>query len=114
MLAVSDVMAAVDWYTQNLDFELVGTWGDPVFYALIQNGDVRINFIASESAAGESGDRGGTYLVVDDVDALHSKLVEQGATVWGPPENRGYHMRDFVTLDNNGYRICCGEYEDVT
>lgn len=55
MLALPDVWLAANWYCTVLGFELIGTWGDPTTYAVVQLGQTRINFIASAAATGETG-----------------------------------------------------------
>ena len=84
-------------------------WGDPIFYGLVSRGDVGIDLIHSHSIQGEPGDKGGAYIIVDDVDALHTELEGKGAGLWGLPEDREYGMRDFVAVDVNGYRLCFGQ-----
>jgi len=108
MLAVPDVTAAAEWYRDRLGFRVHGLYGDPAFYALVERDDVWLNFIASESASGEPGERGGAYLHVDDVDALYDEIKDRTVTFFSPPEDRDYGMRDFIALDLNGYRLCFG------
>ena len=114
MLAVPDVTAAAEYYRDVLGFSIRLIWGEPPSYAIVDRGDISINFILTDSATGEDGDKGGAYIIVDDVDALHAELVDRGVTVWGPPEDRDYPMRDFIAIDLNGYRLCFGQAAAIT
>ena len=108
MFAVADVTAAAEYYKDKLGFTIRVIWGEPPFYAIVERGKVSINFINSETFVGDRGDVGGAYIMVDDVDELHAELKANGVELWGEPEDRDYGMRDFIALDNNGYRLCFG------
>ena len=77
MLAVPDVTAAAEYYRDQLGCSIRLIWGEPPFYAIVDRGEVTINFILTDSATGDDGDKGGAYIIVDDVDALHAELVDR-------------------------------------
>lgn len=109
MLAVPDVEAAVAFYARCFGFERHSLYGEPPFYGIVERDGVWINFIKSDSAAGDEGDRGGAYVSVEDVDALYEEVRITDAVVWEPPEDKDYGMRDFIAIDLNGYRLCFGQ-----
>ena len=81
---------------------------DEVFQRLIGLIGCQVNFIKSESASGEAGDRGGIYVGTSAVDEAYERLAARGAQCLSAPGDREYGMRDFVALDLNGYRVCFG------
>ena len=109
MLAVPDVTVAAEYYRDVLGFTIRLFWGEPPTYAIVDRGSVSVNFIVSESVSGDEGDKGGAYIIVNDVDAVYAELKEHGANLWGEPVDQEYGMRDFIAIDLNGYRLCFGE-----
>ena len=109
MLAVADVVAAAEYYRDKLGFTIRVIWGEPPFYSIVDRGSISINFVATESVLGEEGERGGAYITVEDVDAMHAELLAKDVKLWSLPEDREYGMRDFIAIDCNGYRLCFGE-----
>ena len=109
MLAVPDVEEAASYYESRFGFERHALYGDPPFYAIVKRDAVWINFIKSDSIAGDAGDRGGAYVRVENVDALYDEIRKADVTVWDPPEDKDYGMRDFIAIDLNGYRLCFGQ-----
>jgi catechol 2,3-dioxygenase-like lactoylglutathione lyase family enzyme len=109
MFAVPDVEAAAAFYRDRLGFEIRLIWGEPPFYAIAGRDKIAINFIQSNSAVGDAGDRGGAYLNVEGVDDLYEEMEDRGIEVRAPPEDKDYGMRDFILLGLNGYRLCFGE-----
>ncbi len=45
------------------------------------------------------------YFEVEDVDAYHAEVTGRGATAISPPKDQFYGIRDFATLDLDGYRL---------
>ena len=109
MLAVPDVTVAAEYYRDVFGFSIRMLWGKPPTYAIVDREFVSINFIATDSATGDEGDKGGAYIIVDDVDAVYAELKEHGANLWGEPVDQEYGMRDFIAIDLNGYRLCFGQ-----
>ena len=49
------------------------------------------------------------YFWIDDVDALHTELVERGAEIIMPPTLRIYGMKEIEVRDLDGYVLCFGQ-----
>ena len=103
-LVVSDVRAAVDFYTTKLGFELGFTWGDPPTIAGMTLGKVQIFLeLGTPSPKGCA-----VYFVVGDADELYAfhraNDVEIAATI----DDRHYGIRDYTVRDLHGYHLSFG------
>jgi catechol 2,3-dioxygenase-like lactoylglutathione lyase family enzyme len=106
-LAVGDLAAAIDFYTNRLGFRVGFTWGDPPVMAGMNLGDVQIFLQGSEPNPGK---RSEVFFVVDDADALHAFHQANGVEVVEPIEDRVYGMRDYVVHDLCGHWLGFGHY----
>jgi catechol 2,3-dioxygenase-like lactoylglutathione lyase family enzyme len=103
-LAVSDVAAAVEFYTAKLGFWVPFTEGDPPTFAGVNLGEVQI-FLER----GEPSPKGcAIYFLVGDADELYDFHRAQGVEVVYPPGDRPYGIRDYEVRDLNGYRLRFG------
>jgi catechol 2,3-dioxygenase-like lactoylglutathione lyase family enzyme len=105
-LVVSDVKAAVAFYTEKLGFSLGFFWGEPPDFAGV-NLD-KVQMFLSQGAPYPAGCE--VYFVVDDVDALHALHLENGVKISAPPGNRDYGLRDYEIRDLDGYRLIFGQH----
>jgi catechol 2,3-dioxygenase-like lactoylglutathione lyase family enzyme len=105
-LQVTDIPAAVDFYTGNLGFTLGFTWGDPPTVAGVNLGDVQL-FLSkgTPNPEGFSID-----FVVGDADELYEYQRANGIEIECPPEDRPYGLRDYRVRDLHGYHLCFGHY----
>ena len=101
-LAVSDVTAAVDFYTTQLGFKLGFTWGGPPpTFAGVKLGKVEV-FLQK----GTPDPKGCcVYFHVDDADTLYEFHRAKGVEVAQEIADREYGMRDYVVRDLNGYYL---------
>src|SRR5688572_32961677 len=89
-LAVSDVAAASDFYTNKLGFSLGFTWGDPPTMAGVNLGEAQI-FLAQ----GTPNPQGcAVNFVIGDADELYEFQRANGVETVEPPEDRPYGLRD--------------------
>ena len=103
-LFVSDLDAAIDFYTRRLGFALGFTWGDPPKMAGVTLGDAQI-FLT----IGTPGPDGcAVYFVVSDADEMHEFVAANSVEVVVPPGDREYGIRDFTIRDLNGYHLTFG------
>lgn len=94
-MPVSDVLAAVDFYTTKLGFTLAFTWGEPASLAGVNLGNVQL-FLKQ----GEPNPKGWcVYFVVADADELYAYQCANGVDVMLPPEDREYGLRDYRVRD---------------
>jgi catechol 2,3-dioxygenase-like lactoylglutathione lyase family enzyme len=106
VLPVTDVLAAVDFYTHRLGFTLGFAWGDPPTIAGVNLGGVQV-FLehGTPNPAGCS-----VYFVVGDADELYEFQRANGVEVVLPPEDRPYGLRDYRIRDLHGYEFSFGHH----
>lgn len=105
-LAVSDVPAAVEFYTTKLGFRSAFTMGDPPSMAGVNLGRVQI-FLerGTPSPKGCS-----VYFVVGDADELHGFHRSSGVEITEPLDDRPYGLRDYTVRDLYGYQLSFGHH----
>ena len=111
---VSDVGAAIRFYTDKLGFRLVrlepeGAPGPTSVFAVVELGEAHI-LLANESlyAGGHLRERGAgvdVRIMVDDADAMYDRCREGGVHIVHDIADRYYGLRDFVITDPNGFRL---------
>lgn len=103
-LVVSDVRAAVEFYTKRLGFRLAFMEDDPPTFAGVNLGQVQI-FLEQ----GTPNPKGcSVYFVVGDADELHGFHKSQGVEIIDPPADRPYELRDYGVHDLHGYHLRFG------
>ena len=103
-LVVSDVRAAVEFYTNRLGFWSAFMEGDPPTFAGINLGDVQI--FLEQGTPNPNGCS--VYFVVGDADELHTFHTSNGVEIVDPPEDRPYELRDYGVRDLHGYHLRFG------
>ncbi|HEX5717897.1 MAG TPA: VOC family protein [Thermoanaerobaculia bacterium] len=105
-LYVSDVLAAVDFYTNKLGFRPGFTWGDPPTMAGVNLGEAQI-FLAQ----GTPNPQGCVVnFVIGDADELYEFQRANGVETVEPPEDRPYGLRDYAVRDLYGHILGFGHY----
>ena len=105
-LAVTDLTAAIDFYTKELGFTLGFTWGEPPTFAGVNLGKTQM-FLQK----GTPDPKGCTvYFLVGDADQLYEFHRAQGVDVAMPIADREYGIRDYVVRDLNGYYLSFGHH----
>ena len=103
-LMVTDLAAAIDFYTAKLGFRLAFTWGDPPTMAGVNLGHVQI-FLE----VGEPAPRGCyVYFVIGDADRLYDFHRANGVEIAQPIGDRAYDLRDYTVRDLHGYHLSFG------
>jgi catechol 2,3-dioxygenase-like lactoylglutathione lyase family enzyme len=103
-LAVSDVPAAVDFYTTKLGFRIGFTWGEPVTFAGLDLDRVQIFLQQGTPSPGGST----VYFRVGDADELYEFHRRNGVDVAAPIDDREYGLRDYTIRDAAGYLLTFG------
>ena len=103
-LAVTDVRAAVEFYTTRLGFTGGFTWGDPPTMAGVNLGRVQL-FLERGTPAPEGC---AVYFVIGNADELHEFHRASGVEILVPPGDRPYGLRDYTVRDHHGYRLTFG------
>jgi catechol 2,3-dioxygenase-like lactoylglutathione lyase family enzyme len=105
VLAVSDIPAAIDFYTKKLGFKLAFTWGgDPPTFAGVNIGKVQM-FLQK----GTPGPKGcSVTFLVGDADQFYAFHRANGVEVTAEIADREYGIRDYGVCDLNGYHLSFG------
>lgn len=105
-LAVPDVVAAADFYTSKLGFQLDFTWGEPPTFAGVNLG--RVQLFLQEGTPSPKGSS--VYFLVGDADELYAFHRANGVEVASEIDDREYGIRDYTVRDLNGYYLCFGHH----
>ena len=105
-LRVSDVVAAVDFYTKRLGFRLGFTWGDPPSMAGVNLGNVQM-FLERGTPNPEGCS---LYFVVGNADELYDFQRACGVEIVEAPGDRHYGLRDYRVRDLHSYELGFGHH----
>ena len=106
---VTDLARARDYYTEKLLFTVKFEWadrdGEPVRYAILENGKVELHLTAGSAARPVSA-----YIFVDRVSAYCDAVRARGARITADIEDHPWEMREFEISDPDGNRLIFGEH----
>jgi catechol 2,3-dioxygenase-like lactoylglutathione lyase family enzyme len=103
-LFVSDLDAAIDFYTNKLGFCLVFKWGEPATLAAVNLGHAQI-FLER----GEPSPKGCyMYFLINDANAFYEFHQNNGVEIAVPIADRDYGLRDYAVRDLHGYVMSFG------
>lgn len=105
ILPVSDLDAAIDFYTNKLGFWLAFKWGDPPSMAGVNLGHGTQIFLHKGMP---NPDGCGMYFVVGDADELYEFHKANGVEIVVVPGDRNYGLRDYGVRDLYGYKLDFG------
>jgi uncharacterized glyoxalase superfamily protein PhnB len=101
---------AIDWYTQNLGFEIV--WRAPGDgdgeNCMLQAGAVELLLSTGSYLGGPPMFTGTLYFNVDRVNGLFERIKDRVEIVW-PLEEQEYGTREFGIRDPDGYLLAFAE-----
>ena len=103
-LIVSDLDAAIDFYTQKLGFMLAFKWGDPPRMAGVCLGHTQIFLELGEPSPKSLY----LYFVINDADAFYEFHQKNDVEVAVPIADREYELRDYAVRDLYGYTLSFG------
>lgn len=112
---VPDVVKTAEFYRDKLGFEILGYFLDPPVFAMVRRGVAEIHFGKSDNGemqVNESVRHGlGTdaYIFVNDIEALHRELSENGVEIVDGPIKRIYDCVEITVKDCNGFQLVFGE-----
>lgn len=105
-LYVSDIPAAIDFYTNKLGFSLGFTWGDPPTMAGVNLGEAQI-FLEQGTPHPEGCM---VHFVVGDADELYELQRAHGVETVTTPGDRPYGLRDYAVRDLHGHILQFGHF----
>jgi uncharacterized glyoxalase superfamily protein PhnB/GNAT superfamily N-acetyltransferase len=104
ILAVPDVLAAVEYYTRVLGFDRDFLWQDPPTHGAVRRGPVQIQFGLNTSLASRSA--GAQYfLFVRGIEEFHALHRTNGAEIISSIENKPWGLREYTVRDPFGYEL---------
>jgi len=109
VLHVSDLNAAITFYTSVLGFTEEFRWED--FYAGLHFGTVDVHLAMGSGPFNRPIGGANLYFTLDspgDVDAYYVDIVAKGAHVDKGPKDYPYRIRDFVAFDPDGNMLSFG------
>ena len=106
---VTDLQRSVAYYTRSLlfsvGFEWADTDGEPVRYAILQNGNTELHLTAAETSRQVVA-----YFFVDGVAAYYDAVKAAGAKITCEIEDLPWDMREFEIADPDGNRLIFGQH----
>jgi catechol 2,3-dioxygenase-like lactoylglutathione lyase family enzyme len=97
-IPVADIQRALGFYCDVLGFTVSLTNGEPVTFAVIQQGGAQLHLEVQPGKAGSSH----AHILVDDLNAVHQRLLRAGATIHQAPQAQEWGLRDIVIADPDG------------
>ena len=95
---VKDIEHALQFYRDVLGFEVIFTNGEPVTFAVINQGDTQLHLRVIPEQAGSLH----AHLMVDDLDAIHNAFQQAGISVRQLPTIQPWGLRDLIVTDPDG------------
>jgi len=105
-LAVSNILAAINFYTKKLGFTLGFTWGEPPTFAGVNLG--RVQMFLQKGTPEPKGCS--VYFLVGDADQLYEFHRVNRVEIAQEIGDREYGIRDYVVRDLNGYHLSFGHH----
>jgi catechol 2,3-dioxygenase-like lactoylglutathione lyase family enzyme len=105
-IGVTDMARSVAFYTDVLGFAVSFQNGDPVQFSLLERDAAELHLLLAPGHRGPAFNV--AHLIVDDVDALHTRCVAAGVTIVKALADKDYGMRAFVFADPDGNCIDVG------
>jgi uncharacterized glyoxalase superfamily protein PhnB len=110
ILAVKNLRIATDFYLAVLGFTRdFGDESDGWSWLSRDGFRVGLGECPDATSASALGDHSYVaYVTVDDVDGLYRELLERGATIKAPPEDKPWGLREFALATPDGHRMTFG------
>lgn len=97
-IPVTDIDQALRFYRDVLGFVVTFTNGDPISFAVINQGDAELHLGVQPDKAGSSH----AHLMVDDLNGIHHALQQAGIPILQPPTVQPWGLRDLLVADPDG------------
>jgi uncharacterized glyoxalase superfamily protein PhnB len=108
----TDLPGNLSYYTNQLGFELLGTWHDPPVYAVVARDGHAIHFRSAEPPMPNPEKYReeflDAYLFIEDADALYSEYAARGVEFFRGLANMPWNSREFVVKDCDGRLLAFG------
>ena len=107
-LAMSDIAAAVEFYTKKLGFQHAFDWGEPPTFAGVNLGSVQM--FLEQGTPNPSPENTAVYFLVGDADELYEFHRANGVEIVTEIDDRPYGIRDYTVRDLYGYSLVFGHH----
>jgi uncharacterized glyoxalase superfamily protein PhnB len=108
----TDIPATLAYYKDKLGFECLGTWQEPLLYAIIARDHQAIHLRCAEPPTANPGKYSDelldAYLQIEDADALYSEYADRGVEFTRNLTNMPWKSREFVVKDCDGRLLAFG------
>lgn len=102
-----DIQTAHAFYRDILGFRKTFENGDPVGFMILQKDGAELHLSLAKDHKPSTSNI--AHLMVEDIDALHDRLVAAGARIIKSLQDKDYGLRAFVFADPDGNRIDVGQ-----
>lgn len=108
VLAVTVLSTDLEYYQEQLGFEIAWEWGEPAVRAGVVRDALELQLVSDGRFSPECPSR--VYFLVRGVDAYYAECQKRGAEIQMPLEDRtSFGMRDFRVTDRSGNVLAFGE-----
>lgn len=106
-VTVSNMAAAVQFYTTVFGFEKTFENGNPVGFAILKKDKAELHLSVSTGHKGTT--QNVAHLIVSDASALYAICERKGVRIIKGLRDANYGLRGFVLVDPDGNRIDVGQ-----
>ncbi len=116
VLPVRDIEETAHHYRDVLGFNIHFMWREhddaPLAHCAVGRDEAHLQFTTWTRQHDQVVNAGWTYIIVDNVDALHDEVAARGAEIVSPLETFSWQMREFEIKDCNGHILRFGQEVD--
>ncbi|MCW5806797.1 MAG: VOC family protein [Deltaproteobacteria bacterium] len=98
ILWVADLATSQRYYRDKLGFKIDWTDGDPADFGAVTRGHTQL--FMCQRCQGHPGSW--LWVFTPDVDRLHKELVQRGALIQSPPDDKPWGVREMQVADPDG------------
>ena len=109
VLAVSNMEQSIQFYQEQLGFQLTFAWKEPIEYAVLKRGSISIHLSLTSKDQQFIPNNTLLYIFVHDIDAVYEELINKRVLIKSQLGERDYAMKDFDIEDPDGYVLTFGQ-----
>lgn len=107
-----DIPSTLAYYEDMLGFQCLGTWQNPLVYAIVARDQHAIHFRCAEPPTANpdkySDELLDAYMKIEDVDGLYGEYAARGVEFTRGLANTPWNAREFVVKDCDGRLLAFG------
>lgn len=108
ILAVADLDANRNYFTQQLGFRIHFQAGDPVYYLVLKRDGITINLSLSDELV-KAPSHPSAYIFCTEAAVLYTEFKDKGVSFAEELNDTDYGMREFVVNLPSGHRLVFGQ-----